>query len=370
MSENYKRATAAASCLMVSSLFTRFVFPQVLCAEMFNMAQVKNTLGADTPALGSLNNVLPEHHDRPVHDPTTTPKSPVLPSGKTKDATCTENLQTTAGSTETGSINAGRSNCAADHGQEHAIDRHGSLSSRQFSPPPAAGDGASVAELAAKALGAAGVPDAQALPQSALADHNAAQFAFVIPDSDDESQDRVGQGSTGPKPAGAGNQRALNNRSASRDNNAQNDGDDASTNVNSTVRRVVPLAGPRPLRENHSKNATDADITRFENGSILQGTRVAAPQAATAPRTSAEGRQKATGGNAATKKRKKISDPSTQDNIYLGDIAYPALSRMASLRNILNDADDNSQPRTVPDTRIIGQRFARWLSRMLGFSPA
>ncbi|KAH8713507.1 hypothetical protein HC256_006653 [Beauveria bassiana] len=64
-------------------------------------------------------------------------------------------LRTTAGSTETSSsITTGRSNRAADHEQAHAVDRHGSLPSRQISPLPLAGAGASAAELATEALDA------------------------------------------------------------------------------------------------------------------------------------------------------------------------------------------------------------------------
>ncbi|EJP60864.1 uncharacterized protein BBA_10185 [Beauveria bassiana ARSEF 2860] len=262
------------------------------------MARAKNTLGADMPGVESPKDVPSEHHDRPVHDPEATPKSTAFPSDKMKDAIGTETLRTTAGSTETSSsINTGRSNRAADHEQEHAVNCHGSLPSRQTSPLPTAGAEASVAEMAAEALDAVGVPDAQDLSQSSIAGHNAAQFTVVISDSDDKIQDQVGQGSADTEPA-------RQRQRGTRQHGPQKG-------------QPQKIHSSKQESNNEDPNAhADADVARFDQFSIHQSARVAVPQAATAPRTSAEGKRKSMGGNTATKKRKKVSDPSTQDVRY------------------------------------------------------
>ncbi|KAH8713425.1 hypothetical protein HC256_006584 [Beauveria bassiana] len=160
------------------------------------MARVETTLGADSSV------VRTPKHAPSGRDPAASPQSPVDPSDETKDGPRTEILQTAAGGIETsGGSNVGRSSRAVDHDREHAGNRHNSVSSQQASPPLTTGIGFNIAELAAKALETAGVPESQDLPKPETAGHTAAHFAVVIPKPDDESQVQTGQGSVGTKPA-------------------------------------------------------------------------------------------------------------------------------------------------------------------------
>ncbi|KAK8140946.1 hypothetical protein G3M48_001278, partial [Beauveria asiatica] len=160
------------------------------------MARVETTFGADSSAIRNPNRA-PSGRDLAA-----TPQSPVGPSDEFKDEPRTEILQTAAGGTETSSgSNASRSSRAVGHDREHAGNRHNLVSSQQASPPPTTGIGSNIAELAAKALETAGVPESQDLPEPETAGHTAAHFAVVIPKTDDESQVQAGQGSVGTKPA-------------------------------------------------------------------------------------------------------------------------------------------------------------------------
>ncbi|KAM3502997.1 hypothetical protein MY10362_004478 [Beauveria mimosiformis] len=160
------------------------------------MARVETTFGADSSAVRTPN------HAPSGRDPAATPQSPVGPSDETKDGPRPEILQTAAGGTETSSgSNAGRSSRALDHDREHAGNCHNSVSSQQASSQPTAGIGSNIAELAAKALETAGVPESQDLPEPETAVHTAAHFAVAMPKPDDESQPQAGQGSVGTKSA-------------------------------------------------------------------------------------------------------------------------------------------------------------------------
>ncbi|KAF1731363.1 hypothetical protein CRV24_007547 [Beauveria bassiana] len=160
------------------------------------MARVETTFGADSSAVRTPN------HATSGRDPAASPQWPVGPSDETKDGPRTEILQTAAGGTETScGSNAGRSSRAVGHDREHARNRHNSVSSQQASPPPTTGIGFNIAELVAKTLETAGVPESQDLPEPETAGHTAARFAVVIPKPDDESQVQAGQGSVGTKPA-------------------------------------------------------------------------------------------------------------------------------------------------------------------------
>ncbi|EJP63491.1 reverse transcriptase [Beauveria bassiana ARSEF 2860] len=160
------------------------------------MARVETTFGADSSAVRDPN------HAPSGRDPAATPQSPVGPSDERKGGPRIEILQTAAGGTETSSgSNAGRSSRAVDHDREHAKNRHNWVSVQQASPPPTTGIGSNIAELAAKALETAGVPESQDLPEPETAGHTAAHFAVAIPKSDDEGQVQAGQGSVGTKPA-------------------------------------------------------------------------------------------------------------------------------------------------------------------------
>ncbi|EJP60946.1 uncharacterized protein BBA_10100 [Beauveria bassiana ARSEF 2860] len=160
------------------------------------MARVETTFGADSSAVRNPN------HAPSGRDPAATLQSPVGPSVEIKDGPRTEILQTAAGGTETSSgSDAGRSSRAVDHDREHAGNRHNSVSSQQASLLPTTGIGSNIAELAAKALETAGVPESQDLPEPETAGHTAARVAVVIPKPDDESQVQAGQGSVGTKPA-------------------------------------------------------------------------------------------------------------------------------------------------------------------------
>ncbi|EJP61419.1 uncharacterized protein BBA_09609 [Beauveria bassiana ARSEF 2860] len=160
------------------------------------MARVETTFGADSSAVRNPN------HAPSGRDPAASPQSPVGPSDEIKNGPRTEVLQTAAGGTETSSgSNVSRSSRAVDHDREHAGNRHNSVSSQQASPSLTTGIGFNIAELAAKALETAGVPESQDLPEPETAGHTATHFAVVIPKPEDESQVQAGRGSNGTKPA-------------------------------------------------------------------------------------------------------------------------------------------------------------------------
>ncbi|EJP60731.1 uncharacterized protein BBA_10322 [Beauveria bassiana ARSEF 2860] len=309
------------------------------------MARVETTFGADSSAVRTPN------HAPSSRDPAASPQSPVGPSDETKDGPRTEILQTAAGGIETsGGSNVGRSSRAVDHDREHAGNRHNSVFSQQASPPLTTGIGFNIAELAAKALETAGVPESQDLPKPETAGHTAAHFAVVIPKPDDESQVQTGQGSVGTKFAeqskrqtrgmNATTSESLNRRNWSatsrtvpptiEDTAGETLSTGKSTGMENLPRVAVsntpqsgsgvdglPRSGSKPQTTSldntgetiETEDSTEAADAGFRLGGVLQtevqGARAAAPQAATAPRTSTKGKRKATAGHTAIKRLRK-----------------------------------------------------------------
>ncbi|PMB69173.1 hypothetical protein BM221_005759 [Beauveria bassiana] len=173
------------------------------------MAQVETTLETESLVARSPNHVTPGLDDRSAQNPAAKPKSPVVPSGKTKDGVRTaytetqlikyaEDLQTAAGGAGASSgSNAGRPSRAEDHEQGHAKTRHGLVASQQASPPPTTGFGSRIAGQATNALEIGGVLALQGLPQPETERGD----TVVIPDSDNESEGQADYESGGAKPA-------------------------------------------------------------------------------------------------------------------------------------------------------------------------
>ncbi|KAM3560911.1 hypothetical protein ARSEF4850_003464 [Beauveria asiatica] len=308
------------------------------------MARVQTTFGADSSAVRTPN------HAPSGRDLAATPQSPVGPSDEFKDEPRTEILQTAAGGTETSSgSNAGRPSRAVDHDREHAGNRHNLVSSQQASPPPTTGIGSNIAGLAAKALETAGVPESQDLPEPETAGHTAAHFAVVIPKPDDESQVQAGRGSIGTKPAeqskrqtrgmNATASESLNRRKRSATSRTvpptieDTAGEILSTGKSTGMAKLprvavsntpqsgsgvdgLPRSESKPqttsldntgetIETEDSNEAADAGFRLGVLQTEVQGARAAAPQAATAPRTSTKGKRKATAGHTAIKRPRK-----------------------------------------------------------------
>ncbi|PMB65567.1 hypothetical protein BM221_008928 [Beauveria bassiana] len=262
------------------------------------MARVVTTFGADSSAVRTPN------HAPSGRDPAASPQSPVGPSDETKDGPRTAS-------------------------------------------EPSAHD--NIAELAAKALETAGVPESQDLPEPQTAGHTAVHFAIVIPKPDDESQVQTGQGSVGTKPAeqskrqtrgmNATTSESLNRRKWSATSRTvpptieDTAGETLSTGKSTGMANLPRVAisntpqsgsGVDGLPRSRSKpqttsldntgetietDSTGAADAGFRLGGALQtevqGARAAAPQAATAPRTSTKGKRKATAGHTAIKRPRK-----------------------------------------------------------------